>query len=1159
MSALTPINEPPDSAPPSGLLKKRRPATFLSSSPSSSPTSADMPPSSPSTPLKRTDSQSSLNRFLHKSRPKSLQKSGRPSSIFGSIRNSFHSTHEDENGLTRTTSKTDSLYSTISNAAPNYGTAVLHHGEIQTTGGILRKKSQYFVLTDTHLVRFKSQSRASEFFPSIPPSIGKASGMRHSRMSSSGSLHELHTTTSGETHQAIPLHDIVAVWRLDDGKPYFSIEINYMDDEANTAGAITLQLYDPLENNVWTSSIRGAVTKARLADPKPFPKHLVDYTARVLEQEHDYDPTSFTMFKAIQRNGRSSAKSSSEDLTNVHYTVCILAFGVFKVHLVPFPKSLRNVSNSLLSDMKPVSFGTMILTDLKVHDTDDAFSISFRLPFRPTTTLFLASSLVSDIALTTRHATEFLRPNWAEAPLTWTVPSSLEDNVWPIIPSHEPYQGYDRTLTAYCIAYDADPSRIRYEVHEECEDAPVFELYPPADTVRTRYTALELLAIMRSLRYNESFVTLSFRNISLDVLHNMRDRHGDDHVPWTTKSGVAMKIPDEDNSTLLIQEVRALAVKCRRLRRLDFSNCLTRKLQQGDENVQDAGCGICEALFPLCAKQWTNVDWILLNGIVLTDVDVDYIFSAAIDKSCHFRALDVGYCGLLDRSMHMILQALSYQAPTMESIDLSGNLARHDPKEIEEHLGQFEFVRKVNLSNISRLSGPEPLISAEMLLTWKLVDLRLSRTALNERSVDALTTYLVSDKSEYLRFLGLDQCRLTSRDAAMLLNALGRRSEKSKNMHINLSDNRLEEHHDALVDAIRRSYSPVRATMQMMEYKNEKNFQNLIRAFSKNSNTRVLDISKLSLPIDAGHDTCEILHQLFTQNDTLEEVDLSGEHTHIEAAQYGNGLYWALAGLKKNTTLKVLRIEHQKLGLQGASTLASVLEVNDTLREIHCENNEINLQAFTVLVNSLERNRTLLYLPLMEMDKAWAQNKVDREIDNIRDVSSLSPVTRMSSSTKATVNRTLGRTIGKTIGGPRNFTARNVDRRYGPKQSYTDTDIKAAVGSLSQGWDREVARLQGYLQRNYNLAHGLPPEGLPSEGSALLEAHERPETSESLATAMRGVGLDDDRTPTSEPNRQLGVDGNGAEGKEVGVEEKEMGVEDGASESEGDGLEMGKL
>jgi hypothetical protein len=44
------------------------------------------------------------------------------------------------------------------------GQHVLHHGEVQTTGGLFKKKKEYLVLTHTHLIRFKSQSKASEAF-----------------------------------------------------------------------------------------------------------------------------------------------------------------------------------------------------------------------------------------------------------------------------------------------------------------------------------------------------------------------------------------------------------------------------------------------------------------------------------------------------------------------------------------------------------------------------------------------------------------------------------------------------------------------------------------------------------------------------------------------------------------------------------------------------------------------------------------------------------------------------------------------------------------------------------------------------------------------------------------------------------------------------------
>ena len=938
-------------------------------------------------------------------------------------------------------------------------------------------------------------------------------------MSSNSSLHELHASTSSESYQGIPLSHVVAVWRLEDGKPYFSIQISHFDEETYYASDTTLQLHDPRECDLWLSSLRGAVMKQRLNNPKSFTQAFVDYTARALEQEHDYDPEQFRMFKVVQRerSGKTGARSSSEDLTKISSTICILAIGAYKVHLIPLPKSSRTASSTSLSDMVGVSHGIMALTSLAVHDYDDAFQLAFRLPLQQPSTLLLAASHVSDIALYVRHAADYLRPEWLEAPFTWNVPQSVDDEIWPIPQSSDDYQGFDRTLTAYSAAYNIDTSRIRYFVNCSCEDAPAFELHPPAGTGRSRYTALELLAIMRSLRYNESFSTVSFRNISLDVLHSLYDRFGDDHVPLTNRSGEPLHIEDHVNLSILIQEVQALAVKCKRLRRLDFAFSLNRKELNDDEDAHDPGCGLCQALFPLCARQQTNVDWIVLNGIILCKVDIDYLYGAALDRSCHFRALDLAYCGLNDRNMETILEAIEHQAATMESIDLSGNLARLEPWTLGRHIGGLEFIRKINLSNITRTSGPQPLFAAETLLAWKLVEIRLARTSLNEQTLEALATYLRSDQSNYLRILQLDQCKLTGSAAANLLTAMNRGPGRARDLHVQLNENHLEQHHEQLEHVISRSYTPRHVTMQLLEYKSERNFQRLLEAFALNKSTYYLDISKVSLPADASDDTCNALHRLLAENDTLEVLDISGEHSHLEAAIFGSGLNHALAGLKYNQSLKVLRVEHQKLGLQGASTLATVLEENQSLVEIHCENNEINLQAFTVLVNSVEHNTVLLFLPLMATDRAWTQKKVDREIDSIRDDSSIMSKAGMSPSTKATVHRTLGRTLGKTMGGQRSFSARNLDKSTSPMQGYTESDIKAAMGSLSQNWDRETARLQHYLARNYNLAQGLSVDGPP------LLTMERPGIGKNFASAFQRMGLDD-RTPRAEMDAQLMAD-----------------------------------
>ena len=1116
LSGLTPIDEPPDTAPPAMLQKKNRTGQMpFSSSPlSGSPVdgSSDMPQPSP-TSTKRLSSKASLERLIPKSRPRSLQKAGRPSSLFGSLRSLHSLQDEDENTLTRTVSTPTSLIS------PGYLTElaasqVLYSGEVQMSSGMFRRKSQYVVLTDTHLVRFKSQTRASEVFPTVPSSLGRSSGNRHSRMSSSGSLHELHSpnslssssssSSSSEGAAPVPLNQIVAVYKLDDGRPYFSIEVAHLDDETMQASTLILQLHDPRDFDLWLSSIRTAITKARLTYPLEFTQPLVEYVVRALAQERDYNPNQFHMFKIVQRATKSGSRSSSDDLSKLTSNICILAIGIYKIHLVPLPKMSKTASSTSLSDMMGKTHGVATLTSLTMQDLDDSFTLGFRLPLRQPNTLSLASSSSFDIARWLRQATEYVRPQWLEQPFLWNVPQNLDNEFLPIpSSSSEDHQAFDRTLVAYCSAYELDTSKISYFVDYDCEDGPGFELLPPADR-RQKYTALELLAVMRALRYNETFGCISFNNISLDPLYNCYDRCGYDHTPWSTRSGESLNWPQQSEFTLLVQELQGLALKNRKLRRMDFSHSISRKPvgDPGFNTRQDPGCGICEALFPLCAKQYTNLDWIVLDGIVLSDIDIDYLFSGAIERSSHFRAIDIAYCGLTERPMLTVLNAISHQGATMESLNLSGNPARLEPN-WHEQLDTFGFLRKVRLSGITRTSDPDPILPFMLLQQWKLEELRLDKTILNPESVTAIAKYLADPQSETLRVLQLDQCQLTGTLAAILLHGMSKGREAARDLHLWLSGNRLQQGHSDFTDAIARDQAPTHLTLQMLEYSAEDDFRGLLAAFVDNKGVRMLDISRASLPEDATEETCTVLRQVFESNSSLEYLDISGEKSHLEATSLGSGLNDALTGLKKNETLKALRIEHQSLGLHGISELSSVLEENHTLQEIYCEDNEVNLQAFTVLVNGMERNTTIQFIPDMSCDRALALKRVDQEVESFREGNPMSFAAMTS--TKATVKRTLGRTIsGQKL--PRTMERAN------------DFDVREAVSSLSANWDREVARLQKYLTRNQNLLHGLP---FDADAPPKLEL-DRPGTSGSLSRALQDLSME--KTPTAELDRQLSAE-----------------------------------
>lgn len=692
----------------------------------------------------------------------------------------------------------------------------------------------------------------------------------------------------------------------------------------------------------------------------------------------------------------------------------------------------------------------------------------------------------------------------------------------------EDYGCFDRTLIAYSAGYDIDTSNIRYTINHDCEDAPCFTLLPPASRQRQKYNALELLALMKALRYNECFSSISFNGINMDVLQDIRDFHTIDNDAMMTRSGVQINIPGQEKLSVLSQEIRALALKNKRLRRLDFSFCLTRT-PDASKGTLDPGCGIPEAIFPLCRRQLTNVDWVVLNGIKLGDSDLDYLVDAASQRASHLRALEVSNCGLSIHDLDLILGAMTAQETTLEAINISGLQGRLSPELFQQQIGYFGHIRKINLSQVSKNTGPEPLIAPETLLTWRLEELSLSQTAMNEQTVDSISAYLSSSKSHTLREIHLNQCGLTGKDVAIFLHSMTGNGREIRNLHLHVSENRLHTGYSLLFDSIAQNKTPTHLTMRMVEFQKEDHFRQLVEALRKNTSLKYLDLSKASLPYDAGPETCKALQMMFEDNNTLEELDISGEFAHLDVARFGIGLNMALTGLKKNTSLKILKIEHQKLGLPGASTLASVLEENTTLREVYCENNEINLQSFTVLVNGLQKNKTIFHLPSLDRDREYSLEKVRREIEMItRDT------TQGGHSAASSIRRTIHAAVSSTGSGgnkltklpthslnasggafnprvPSISTTANASSTAPPR--LPSNDVLAVLRSLGQKWDAEVARLQRYLIRNYNLANGIDvsEDGTVAyEGAGYDDAASdgRPTTAASLGTFLEKLKFD---------------------------------------------------
>lgn len=1077
-----------------GTLRRRSLRIFHPKSQASDEYSA---PSFTPSPVEYSPTESSIaDGASPRIRPKLLSRANR-NSVFGSLRSS-HSLEEDDKTLTKSDSKSSSLQGDADSLGRGlFGDQVKRAVEVQVTGtSMFRKRTQYVVLTESHLIRFKSQAKASEMFPTIPHAAKNS--LPRNAMNSIGSYTDMQTGPYSDITQGVPLDDVIGVYKVEDGRPYFTVELSYMDEQGKRASSLQLNFNGPREAEAWVVAIRENAVIRRAQCTRKYAQRTLDYLARALEKEEDYDPLHFRVFKVVQRSPVRPAgtRGPNDELSKSNSSVSYLVIGINKVHLIALPKASARSSSTSLSelDTPPSSFGIVTLTSIKLRSGDDGFDLYFRTPLRQPYLASLASYESRQIALWLRYASEYLRPEWTVQPFVFDVPQGLEDEMAPPTFPPEDNDCFDRTLIAFCAAFNVDTSRIYYSVDYECEDAPCFRLLPPE--VGPSYDSMELLAVFRALRYNESFTSISFANINLCTLRNVYDPFGESEDGLCTRSGVFVEVPEHANLSALQQEVRALALKSRRLRRFDFSHSLP-AIKAGQSS------GIPEALTTLCKKSATNVDWFTLNGIRLSEHDIDFLVDAASERQCHLRALEIGECGLSVHDVDVLLSTIGIHDNTMEVIDISGTQGRFSPELFQRAIGALSRLRRLNLTRVQKTAGPEPLIAPEILLSWRLESLQLNGTTLNEQSVDTISAYLASPKSDLLRELSINQCGLTGKDLGVFFQSMTREPGVARNMHVSASENRLGVGSSLLCKCIAEDYGPASITMRMVDFDKEYQFRELVAALAKNTTIRSLDISQASLPYDASMETCEALKDMFAKNHTLEELDISGDVAHLDVARFGIGLNVALLGLEKNNALKLLRIEHQNLGLQGANTLAGVIEKNSCLAEIHCEHNDINLQSFTVLVGSLKKNKTLLFMPAQDADRAKSMEKVREEFE------ALNQCDEPKSPRTGTLMKSF-HAVAQKAPSVKRHRRQSSTLSAQSNSSFTQSDYNETLVALEEQWNTQVARLQQYLLRNYQLVSGLSWEELDSKSEK--DSRTRPSTADSLARMLAKVNFDSNPT-----------------------------------------------
>lgn len=621
---------------------------------------------------------------------------------------------------------------------------VLYHGHVQTNMGLFFKKKEYVVLTETHLLRFKDFSQAAKSFPHMNREQ-HSKPQRHGSTPSFGSMYDLQTSSSKSSNEAesknsIPLHHIVATYRADDGRPFFIVQIDYMDDTtifAATSSAMQLMLQDPREADIWHSSIRAASMRAKLVIVQPIPQKTIGNITSILEAAMDHDSSRMEIFFAVHLGKQAAGKSSAEDVAAVATPLCYLVLGATKLHLISVP-DVQDLGKQKQYKAHKTSYGivSLVAIDFKEND-NDAFDLHFRLPMQPKVILKLASCQAIPIATSLFKSIVHLKPQWLDYTFMYSGPPEVIED--PGLDLQEVLRDdtgcFDRTLIAYCQAYGCAAHNIRYEIRDDVEDYPQFALLPPQES--RAYSMHELLAIFRSLRYNNTFQSLSFADVSLESLDGVFDTYGDEHVASSSRGNTKVKCQvNTQGTSLLHQEVQGIALKSYRLKRIDFSNTLPqRKLVTSyDDQSPSRGptCALVSAIFPICgAVKFTQIDWIVLNGVDLSRADLEVMGPTLREAGANLRAVEIARCGFDETELGTFLAALRHQAGSVECINIANNIGRLAPGKIGELLQVFTRIRILNLCRAATSVGTDPVIDLEVLITWKLEQILLNGVAVS--------------------------------------------------------------------------------------------------------------------------------------------------------------------------------------------------------------------------------------------------------------------------------------------------------------------------------------------------------------------------------------------------------------------------------------------
>lgn len=830
---------------------------------------------------------------------------------------------------------------------------------------LLKTKQCYLIVTTDYLVKVKSHAHMLSLFPQI-----------------SGSSKSESASTAPEPLLVIPVAGIVSVFVSESPRPSFGAEVWWRTPSAFAFQHTTFFFSLPTERDEQLHQIFRAMSSCG-SEENDFgrrPPYDINEIIRKIheEKEPSFKHQALEIFPVVPRGLTRKdciAKAEENGKKSQEGSAFYLVVGAHLCHLV----EVHRVKGGEAVP-QTWSYGLVSLETFKGDWTyhQERFIITFREPFKPSVTLELASRYYRSIISVFGTADRFLRPLW---PLTWHTfevfrISGLKEPQYLV--SKEDFGSVKRTLDAYLSAYNC--GAVEWEINWKTRFAPEFRLLP----VKPDYTARQLLAVLRALRYNDYFNSLSFRDVDLSVLWGLDENEAKrPNVAYLSRSGVILRADEMDilrASPILHQEFHALAYCSETIRHIDLTNTsksYLSRVQQGK-----AASHTLQYLTPilnLLRFDITRCANLNLSLNLLSWSDIQELSEAM--REGKIQSLDVSSCGLDDMGLRDVVVAPILDGPKhLESLNFSGNPGRLPSYVVPQMLENLACLRELNMHGSLKGDATEPLLPAETLKNLRRLEaLDISKYNLNASTLEELETFLYDrgqriDQGEpsMFRKLVLNHCGITGTQAARLLRAIG----EDHGLELSLSGNPLEHGIEDLAAAIAESQTPAGLIMDMIEFDEESNYILLIKALCKTKHLSLLSLVGTA-PTPDPHEPCnpgivQAFTELFTTNKSIRCLDISGFCDRLEDGQLSKGFGSSLTALIKNKTLTHLRIRSQKLH-EDAGTLGRILKENKTLIAFDCQDNEYNFTSLQFLVSCLKENTRLLDFPFSKRDrrKIW--------------------------------------------------------------------------------------------------------------------------------------------------------------------------------------------